>query len=94
MIQKAGLFLASLAAALTLAVALAAAGFAPSAGPSSSVATAAPETVVPADALTTAPVQVDTVYVAPPPAAQTVEVHKVVSSHGEGDGTEGEGSDD
>jgi protein-disulfide isomerase len=92
MITKIGLFIASLAAALTLAFALSAAGFAPGskqASPASAtVATTTAVGVVPADALASPQVQVDTVYVAPPAAPQTITVHRVVPSSG-GEGPEG-----
>ena len=89
MINRLALFIASLAAALTLAVALTAAGFAPGSG-------ATPAT---ADAATTASrnldlrdpqVQVDTVYLAAPPPRQTITVHRAAPPSGE---TESEGSE-
>ena len=89
MFQKTALLIASLAASLTLAVALAAAGFAPGA-PASPVDAAAAATVGPAD--TAAPtVQVDKVYVPAPVPQKTVTVHKVVQTAGgenESEGTE------
>jgi hypothetical protein len=85
MLHKTALLVASLAASLTLAVALALAGFAPG-----TTTTPAATTAVPAADVGTPPVQVDKVYVAPPPAQQTVTVHKVVASGGE---NESEGGD-
>ncbi len=93
MIHKTALFVASVAAALTLAFALAAAGFAPGATDQSAAATA-PASVVSADTaavVAPAPVQIDKVYVAPPKPQKTITVHKVVktSGGGESDGAEG-----
>ncbi len=87
MLHKTALFIASLAASLTLAIALAAAGFAP--GPTTAPAAATAPTVA-ADATATPQVQVDKVYVAAPPPQQTVTVHKVVKgAGGESEGAEG-----
>lgn len=88
MISKAALFVASLAAAFTLAFALAVAGFAP--GSSQPVPAAATTQVDPAP---TDAVQVDTVYVAPPPPQQTVTVQKVVAGSGGESETETGGDD-
>ena len=79
MIQKTALFVASLAAALTLAFALAAAGFAPGATtvPADPVATVSMDAAV----TPTAPlVQIDTVYVPAPVPQETITVHKVVKT--------------
>ena len=86
------LAVASLASALTFAVALAVAGLTPRA-PLTAIATAATATdqVAVADPPT---VQIDTIYVAAPPAQQTITVHKVIKRSGE-DGSEHEsGGDD
>ncbi|MGZ8514099.1 MAG: hypothetical protein ACXW4H_03295 [Candidatus Limnocylindrales bacterium] len=97
MIHRVGLFLASLAAAGTLVVALTLAGFAPGGGAASGT-TLATATQVPADASvpTDPPVQVDTVYLAAPEKPATVTIHKVVSAPGSGEGEdhEREGSND
>jgi len=87
MVHKLALFAASLVAALTLAVALAVAGFAP-AGPGS--APTAPTAAQAADDATSPPVQVDKVYVAAPPPQQTVTIHKVVGSSGENEAEAGD----
>ncbi len=92
MLQKIALFVASLAAALTLAVALAAAGFAPGAT-TPPVASTTPASTVGADVAEVAappPVQVDKVYIAPPKPQKTITVHKVVKAGG---GEESEGSE-
>jgi hypothetical protein len=90
MVSKIALFVASLTASLALAGALALAGFAPGTPP----ATAASPTVEPAtsDVPAQPQVQVDKVYVAPPPKQKTITVHKVVKA-ARGD-SEGEGGDD
>lgn len=67
MISKIALFIASLAAALMLAVALAASGFAPASRP----AAAAPAVPV---AATSAPQPVSTVYLAAQPTPATITV--------------------
>ena len=87
MIHKLALFAASLAAVLTLGVALAIAGFAPSAGPASAPTVAGAVQAV--DDTTPPPVQVDKVYVATPPQ-QTVTVHKIVGSGGESEAEVGD----
>ncbi len=82
MARKLALAAGSGAAALTLALALAAAGFAPapatSAGSLATTVDQAPEPTV----------LVDTIYVAPPAKQETITVHKVVRTSGEG--SEGE----
>ena len=88
MFQKTALLIASLAASLTLAVALAAAGFAPGT-PAAPVDAAAAAT---SPAGTTPPIQVDKVYVPAPIPQKTVTVHKVVQTAGgenESEGSEG-----
>jgi hypothetical protein len=94
MISKAALFVASLAAAFTLAFALALAGFAPGSSQAAPASTATSAQSDPAAADVVAPdqVQVDTVYVAPPAEQQTITVHKVAASSGEGE-SENEGDD-
>ena len=85
------LTVASLAAALTFAIAVAVAGFAPaSPGVATSSTTATADTVVTPDAPT---VQIDTVYVAAPPQQETITVHKVIKTSGE-DGSEHESQGD
>lgn len=84
MLQRIGILVGSLAAAATIATALL---FSSLAGPT----TAAPV------ASTVAPsaqprVQVDTVYVAPPPPAQTITINQTAAG-GEGDDHEAEGDD-
>ena len=93
MISRLALFAASLAASLVLAASLALAGFAPGAAPTATTSDAAAPSA--ADVAAAAPqVQVDTVYLAPPPAQQTITVHKVVKGSGEdGEGSENEGDD-
>lgn len=103
MISRIALFTASLAAALTLAVALAAAGFAPgSSQPVPASTSTVPVDPAAADDVTPPPVQVDTVYLAAPPEQQTITVQQVETSSDEEDGEseedgepeEGEGGDD
>lgn len=88
MLHKTALFVASVAAALTLAFALSAAGFAPGATPTAEAAT------VNADAAgASAPptVQVDKVYIAAPKPQRTITVHKVLkTAGGESEGSEGD----
>jgi len=79
MLQKTALFIASLAASATLAVALATAGFAPGTPAAPAVApTAAADTATPAPPT----VQVDKVYIPAPQPQQTITVHKVVKTSG------------
>jgi hypothetical protein len=83
--HRIALVVGSVAATATLTVALAVAGFGP----------AAPTALV-NDTVAVQPtprIQVDTVYVAAPPAPQTITVHRVVKSQGESESEEG-GSDD
>ena len=97
MVHKLALAVASAAAALTLTVALAAAGFAPGAPIAvGDVTTTDAAPIDPAAAADTAPaVQIDTVYVAPPPPQKTVTIHKVVAtSGGEGESENETGGDD
>ena len=83
MVHKIALLVAGLAASLVLAVALAAAGFIPAAGPppkavaSTSAAVEDPATTGPS---ATPRVEVDWVYVAPPPPRKTVTVHKTITA--------------
>lgn len=89
MVQRMSLFIASLAAVAVLVVGLTAAGV--TAAPTSPAVIAS--AVTPADPAPTPQVQVDTVYVAPPQAPQTVVVHKTIPAAG-GYETESEGSGD
>jgi hypothetical protein len=81
MVHKVALLVAALAASLVLAVALAAAGF--NAGPppkpvaSTSTRVEDPATTGPSAAPR---VQVDRVYVAPPPPRKTITVHKTIKA--------------
>lgn len=83
--HRLALIVGSLAATATLTVALAASGFGP----------AAPPTLVSAvsDPQPTPQVQVDTIYVAPPQAPETITIRRTIPSSGEPEGNEG-GSDD
>jgi hypothetical protein len=93
MIHRVGLFIASLAAAGTLVVALSLAGFAPGHGVTGAVATTSQEpaaTSIQRDP----PVQVDTVYLAAPEKPATVTIHKVIPASTSGEEHESEGSDD
>lgn len=95
MLHKTALLVASMAAALTLAFALTAAGFAPGA-PTTPAVEAATVTADAADAGAPPPIQVDKVYVAAPEPRKTVTVHKVVQTAGggsESEGSESEGSE-
>ena len=99
MIHRVGLFIASLAAAGTLVVALTVAGFAPGGGAvtGTTLTTTSQEPAAPS-VQPDPPVQVDTVYLAAPEKPATVTVRKVVpapgSNEGEGDDNERQGSDD
>ena len=86
------LIAASTAAALTLVVAIAAAGFAPTAPEATTVSS--PATIEPAAAEPT--VQVDTIYLAPPPPQETVTIQQVIKTpNGETDEAgEASGGDD
>jgi hypothetical protein len=95
MIHKTALFVASLAAAMTLAFALALAGFTPGAAPAPVVSTD-PAPMIGADAPAATPeptVQIDKVYVAPPQPQRTITVHKVVKTAGGGESDGAEGGD-
>lgn len=97
MIGRIALFIASLAAALTLTVALAAAGFAPgSSQPVAASTTTGPVDPAAAVDVTPPPVQIDTIYLAAVPKQETITVHRVAASTGgEGDESgEGVGGDD
>jgi hypothetical protein len=88
MLQRIGILVGSLAAAATVATALL---FSSVAGPTTAapVTTASPSSAQPR-------VQVDTVYVAPPPPAQTITVQRTLPA-GQGDDHESEpgtGGDD
>ena len=88
MLHKTALLVASIAAALTLAFALSAAGFAPGATRApTQVATVAADT---ANVAVPPTVQVDKVYIAAPKPQRTVTIHKVVkNAGGESEGSEG-----
>lgn len=77
MLHRLALFAASLSAALVIAGGLALAGFAPVWPP------AAPQAADVAGGQASAPVQVDTVYLAPPAAPEEVTVTKVQSTGGD-----------
>jgi hypothetical protein len=91
MLKKLTLFLASLAASLVLAGALALAGFVPGGSPGSTSATIAGGVSTGPEASPPPVVQVDTVYVAPPPTQTTITVHKVVHGAGESSGQDSQG---
>lgn len=96
MIHRVGLFLASLAAAGALVVALTLAGFAPGGGAAAGSVTTAGQVPAAASVQTEPPVQVDTIYLAAPEKPATITVHRVVTasaSGGEGE-HENEGSGD
>ena len=82
MLKKVTLFAGSLAASLVLAGALALAGFAPGGASHAAGQTLADGSANGPNASPQPVVQVDTVYVAAPPAQQTVTVHKVVGGPG------------
>ena len=93
MIHRVGLFIASLAAAGALVVALTLAGFAPGGGAASGTALATTgQGPAAAGVQSDPPVQVDTIYLAAPEKPATVTVHRVVpaSASGEGEGEEHE----
>ena len=87
MIQRVALFVASIAAVAVLVVGLTAAGVTPAPASPAGLASAGSS----AEPAATPQVQVDTIYVAPPQAPQTVVVHKSVPATG-GYETESEGS--
>ena len=91
MIKKLALFAGSLAASLLLAGALALAGFAPGAASHAAVSAVADSSIAGPDASSQPVVQVDTVYVAAPPAQKTITVHKVVVGPGAGSENDGGG---
>lgn len=97
MIHRVGLFIASLAAAGALVVALSLAGFAPGGGAAADpTVTATAQVPAAASVQAEPPVQVDTIYLAAPEPPATVTVHRVVpaSTSGEGEEHESEGGDD
>ena len=96
MIHRVGLFIASLAAAGALVVALSLAGFAPGGGAASGTTVTTTGQVPVAASVQPAPlVQVDTIYLAAPQKPETVTVHRVVPASTSGEeGHEPEGSDD
>ncbi len=85
MIHRVGLFLASLAAAGALVVALSLAGFAPGGGAASGIVTTDGQVAAAASVQTDPPVQVDTIYLAAPEKPATVTVHKVVPASASGE---------
>ena len=91
MIQRIALFTASLAAALTIGLGLAVAGFSP-ATTSVAVDPASDGTAATTGPIAAPPVQVDTVYVAAQPKPKEVTIRKTVAAPNGGD--EGEGEDD
>ena len=95
MIHRVGLFIASLATAAALFVALVLAGFAPGGGAASGATVGATGEVPAAASGQTDPqVQVDTIYLAAPQPPATVTVHRVVPAAGSGEEHEQEGGDD
>lgn len=85
------LIAASTGAVFALVVGLAAAGFAPGAADATTVSTTT--TTEPAAAEPT--VQVDTIYVAPPPPQKTITIQEVSkTSNGDSDDGEESGEDD
>ncbi len=95
MIHRVGLFIASLAAAGALVVALTLAGFAPGGGAASGTTiTTTGQVPAAASVQTDPPVQVDTIYLAAPEQPATITVHRVVPASTSGEGAEHEGSDD
>jgi hypothetical protein len=95
MTQKIALTAASAAAALTLAVALAATGFAPRPVESTTIDSVAATDAAATDAAPTPTIVVDTIYVAAPPPQQTITIHKVeTASAGESDDEHESGGDD
>jgi hypothetical protein len=97
MIHRVGLFIASLAAAGALLVALSLAGFAPGGGAASgTTVTATDQATTAASGQPDPQVQIDTVYLAAPEKPATVTIHKVVpaSTSGEGEEHEHDGGDD
>lgn len=86
------LIAASTGAVLALVVGLAAAGFAPGAADATTVSSTT-TTTEPAAAEPT--VQVDTIYVAPPPPQKTITIQEVSkTSNGDSDDGEESGEDD
>jgi hypothetical protein len=94
MIHRVGLFLASLATAGTLVVALTLAGFAPGSGPSTGIVSAAPQLPATASAQTAPQVQVDTIYLAAPQKPATITVHRVIPASTTGEGEDHESGND
>ena len=80
--HKIALTIASIAASATLAVALAAAGFTPGAAQQAVPVSVPLPTATPQ-------IQVDTVYLAPPPPQQTITIQQNAAPVGEGDDGEG-----
>lgn len=91
MLRRIALFIASLAAAATLAVSAVAFGIWPPTRPVAIVNSAAAAVATPAASPSP---QVDTIYVAPQAPRQTITVRKVVSGGGGEDGGREGSSDD
>ena len=86
MIHRVGLFIASLAAAGTLIVALSLAGFAPGGGAATGTTlTTTSQEPAAASVQSDPPVQVDTIYLAAPEKPATVTVHRVVPASTSGE---------
>jgi len=90
MTHRIALAAASTGAAVTFAAALAIAGLAPGA----SVPTAG-DALAATDGTSAPTIQVDTIYVAPPPAQETITIHKIEqTAAGESDTENESGGDD
>jgi hypothetical protein len=90
MTDRIALAAASAGAAMTFAAALVVAAFAPA----SSVTTAG-DTSAATDVASTPTIQVDTIYVAPPPPQETITIHKIErTSAGESDDENESGGED
>lgn len=85
------LAVASLAAAITFAVAVVVGGLTPAVPVAATSSATAADTVVTPDPPT---VQIDTVYVAAPPRQETITVHKVIKTSGEHESEHESGGDD
>ena len=90
MIHRVGLFIASLAAAGTLVVALSLAGFAPGGGAGGTAITAPSQDPAAASVPADPPVQVDTIYLAAPEKPVTITEHRVVPASTSGEHEDGE----
>jgi len=90
MIHRVGLFIASLAAAGTLVVALSLAGFAPGGGTAGATIAAPNQDPAAASAQADPPVQVDTIYLTAPEKPVTITEHRVVPASTSGEHEDGE----